>query len=114
MRSWAHEICTRDNEERAIVIATMNEMAYVFQAWVPLIVWQQVDAPQYQKGYITVSVLSVCLIITALTIRVLWARELATLKTDGEQDLVEQGSSIDEQEIVVSKGVEDGAKTIEL
>ncbi|EOO00250.1 putative pantothenate transporter protein [Phaeoacremonium minimum UCRPA7] len=45
--AWAHEICTADNEERAIVTATMNEMAYVLQAWLPLIVWQQVDAPRY-------------------------------------------------------------------
>ena len=54
----------------------MNEMAYVLQAWLPLIVWQQVDAPQYQKGYITVTVLSLLLIITAFTIKFLWQREL--------------------------------------
>jgi ACS family pantothenate transporter-like MFS transporter len=74
-RSWAHEICTYDNEERAIVIASMNEMAYVVQTWLPLIVWQQVEAPEYRKGFITVSFLSASLIVTALTIRVLYARE---------------------------------------
>src|SRR5436305_2161 len=35
--SWAHEICASDNEERAIVVGSMNEMAYVLQAWLPLI-----------------------------------------------------------------------------
>ncbi|KAI9738406.1 MAG: hypothetical protein M1834_008909 [Cirrosporium novae-zelandiae] len=75
--AWAHEICNSDNEERAIVIACMNEMAYVLQAWLPLIVWQQVDAPQYQKGFITVSCLSVMLIITALMVRYMWRREKA-------------------------------------
>jgi hypothetical protein len=74
--SWGHEICNDDNEERAIVIASMNEMAYVVQAWLPLIVWQQIDAPQYQKGFITVSCLSALLIITAFTVRYLWNREL--------------------------------------
>lgn len=74
--SWAHEICNEDNEERAIVVASMNEMAYVLQAWLPLIVWQQVDAPNYQKGYITVVFLAALLITTAFTIRFLWAREL--------------------------------------
>ncbi|PQE32823.1 Pantothenate transporter protein [Rutstroemia sp. NJR-2017a WRK4] len=73
--AWAHEICNEDNEERAIVIATMNEMAYVLQAWLPLIIWQQIDAPRYQKGFITISVLAVVLIFTAFTIRFLWARE---------------------------------------
>ncbi|KAF2735739.1 MFS general substrate transporter [Polyplosphaeria fusca] len=75
--AWAHEICTYDNEERAIVVASMNEFAYVLQAWLPLIVWQQVEAPQYQKGFITISCLSFSLIVTALTIRVLHAREIA-------------------------------------
>jgi hypothetical protein len=73
--SWAHEICSEDNEERALVIGSMNEMAYVFQAWLPLVVWQQVDGPRYRKGFITVSVLSVILIGTALWIRVLDLRE---------------------------------------
>jgi ACS family pantothenate transporter-like MFS transporter len=54
----------------------MNEMAYVLQAWLPLIVWQQVDAPQYQKGFITATFLSTLLIITAFTVRFLWKREL--------------------------------------
>lgn len=53
----------------------MNEMAYVLQAWLPLIVWQQVDAPQYRKGFITVSVLSLILILTTFAIRILWKRE---------------------------------------
>jgi hypothetical protein len=54
----------------------MNEMAYVVQAWLPLIVWQQVDAPQYQKGFITVSCLSLVLIISTFAVRFLWKREL--------------------------------------
>lgn len=73
--AWAHEICSADNEERALVTATMNEMAYVCQAWLPLIVWQQVDAPEYQKGYITVTCLSVLLIITTVVIRMLQNRQ---------------------------------------
>ena len=78
--AWAHEICGEDNEERAIVIASMNEMAYVLQAWLPLIVWQQVDAPRYHKGFVTVSFLSAGMIITALVTRQLWHRELAKKK----------------------------------
>ncbi|KAJ9629546.1 hypothetical protein H2203_001920 [Taxawa tesnikishii (nom. ined.)] len=85
-RSWAHEICADDNEERAIVIATMNEMAYVLQAWLPLIVWQQVDAPQYQKGFITISCLSVLLIITAFVTRYLHKRQLYRQRFTAESD----------------------------
>ncbi|RMZ78714.1 hypothetical protein DV737_g3756, partial [Chaetothyriales sp. CBS 132003] len=51
--AWAHEICSDDNEERALVTGTMNEMAYVFQAWLPLLIWQQVEAPSGQYAYQT-------------------------------------------------------------
>lgn len=74
--SWAHEICASDNEERAIVTAAMNEMAYVVQAWLPLLVWQQVDAPRYHKGFVTVACLSVCIIVTAFGTRWLHKREI--------------------------------------
>lgn len=97
---WAHEICTHDNEERAIVIGTMNEMAYVLQAWLPLIVWQQVEAPEYRKGYITVSCLSFMMIVTALVIRVLHARELM----QGKREDVSDGSLSD---LVGEEGVEE-------
>lgn len=69
--SWAHEICTDDNEERAIVVASMNEMAYVVQVWLPLLVWQQIDAPQYRKGYITITILSAGLIATGFITKAL-------------------------------------------
>ncbi|OTA67289.1 MFS general substrate transporter [Hypoxylon sp. EC38] len=75
--AWAHEICSDDNEERALVVATMNEMAYVVQAWLPLIIWQQVEAPQYHKGFVTMVFLGAGLIVTSLTIRVLHHRERA-------------------------------------
>ena len=74
--AWCHEICADDNEERALVAGAMNEMAYVCQAWLPLIVWQQVDAPRYHKGFITVSCISALLMITALTTRYLHKKEI--------------------------------------
>ncbi|KAI8625212.1 MFS general substrate transporter [Xylariaceae sp. FL1651] len=76
--AWAHEICSDDNEERAFVTASMNELAYVVQAWLPLIIWQQVDSPRYHNGFITMVFISAALIMTALTIRFLHRRELAT------------------------------------
>lgn len=75
MISWANEVCERDSEERAITIAAMNEIAYLLQIWLPLIVWQQVDAPRYFKGYITVSCMSVVLIAMSLVVRHLHNRE---------------------------------------
>ncbi|KAH8166703.1 hypothetical protein CIB48_g1551 [Xylaria polymorpha] len=75
--AWAHEICGDDNEERAFVTASMNELAYVVQAWLPLIIWQQVDSPQYHKGFVTMVFIAAGLIVTAFTIRFLHHRELS-------------------------------------
>ncbi|GKZ29868.1 hypothetical protein AbraIFM66950_006829 [Aspergillus brasiliensis] len=91
---WAHEICTDDNEERALVVGSMNEMAYVFQAWLPLVVWQQVDAPQYRKGFITVTIMSVILIIsTVMTWRwQIWEDERRPKVVQDERVGEERGS----------------------
>ncbi|GAA5953681.1 hypothetical protein JCM8115_004121 [Rhodotorula mucilaginosa] len=48
--SWANEICSADNEERALVVALMNDFAYVVQAIVPNFTWKQVDYPRAQIG----------------------------------------------------------------
>ncbi|OXV10425.1 hypothetical protein Egran_01806 [Elaphomyces granulatus] len=74
--SWAHEICADDNEERAITVGTMNEVAYIFQIWMPQVVWQQVDAPQYQKGYISLTMMSAIHIATAFMLRFQHNREI--------------------------------------
>ena len=84
--AWAHEICTHDNEERAIVVASMNEMAYVLQAWLPLLVWQQVDAPQYRKGFITITFLCAALIVTAIVTRFLHGREISKRASNQRTD----------------------------
>jgi ACS family pantothenate transporter-like MFS transporter len=74
--AWAHEICGDDNEERALVTGTMNEMAYVMQAWLPLVIWQQVEAPSYPKGYPTMVAMSVALIANAFVLRYLHKRQI--------------------------------------
>lgn len=78
--AWAHEICKDDVEERALVTGAMNEMAYVIQAWLPLLVWKQVEAPKYRKGTITMIGLNVSLIITAFVIRYLHKKEIVQKK----------------------------------
>lgn len=54
----------------------MNEMAYVFQAWLPLVIWKITEAPRYPKGNRTLVGIAVCLIATAFAIRFLHAKEL--------------------------------------
>lgn len=85
----------------------MNEIAYVFQAWLPLIVWQQVDAPEYHKGYITVTCLSVLLIGTAFLVRYLHRRQIAQKNADLIQESLDredasEGSSTPPTQIDIS------------
>ncbi|KAL1997135.1 hypothetical protein VTN49DRAFT_8000 [Thermomyces lanuginosus] len=98
--TWANEICSADSEERAIAIAAMNEFAYIVQIWLPLLVWQQVDAPRYFKGYITVSCMSAAMLVICLIVRVLHEREIAVM----EQQLFSQqhGEREDEQGLRVT------------
>ncbi|KAJ0415163.1 major facilitator superfamily domain-containing protein [Aspergillus carlsbadensis] len=67
--SWAQEICSNDNEERALVVATMNTMSHVFQAWLPQIVWQQVDAPKYRSGFISCAGMAIGLLCMVGVVR---------------------------------------------
>ena len=70
--SWAHGICAEYNDECAVVTATMNEMAYLLEARLLLVMWQQVQAPQYHR----VSLLSGPVIVNALVAEFLHDREL--------------------------------------
>lgn len=78
--AWAHEICKDDNEERALVTGSMNQMAYVFQAWLPLLIWKTTDAPSYPKGFITMVFFGAGLVLNSFVIRILHNRELASKK----------------------------------
>jgi len=75
--AWAHEITSADNEERALVTAAMNELASVFQAWLPLLVWRVTEAPRYMKGFVTMTVLWFFVIVIVFVIRHLQKREIA-------------------------------------
>ncbi|KAF4222401.1 hypothetical protein CNMCM5878_005683 [Aspergillus fumigatiaffinis] len=97
LMAWAHEICAEDNEERALVVGSMNEMAYVFQAWLPQVVWRQVEAPGYRKGFVTVTVLSGILILATFVTVGLEKRERAkklsgTTEHESEDSLPGVGS----------------------
>jgi MFS transporter, ACS family, pantothenate transporter len=86
--AWAHEICSDDNEERALVTGTMNEAAYIIQAWLPLLVWQQVEAPRYPKGFPTMIGIAIGLLTTTAAIKWLHERQKAQRKEVIRDDLI--------------------------
>lgn len=48
--TWANEVCAGDNEERALVISSMNGMQYAFDAWLPIVIYPQTMAPSFRKS----------------------------------------------------------------
>ncbi|OAQ59319.1 MFS transporter Liz1/Seo1 [Pochonia chlamydosporia 170] len=83
--AWGTEICGSDNEERAFVVAAMNSMGSAIQAWLPLLIWKQVDAPRYFKGFLTMVFIAVALNSTALLTRFLQRREERRRERDSDR-----------------------------
>ncbi|KAL1641091.1 hypothetical protein SLS58_006364 [Diplodia intermedia] len=50
--TWANEICAGDNEERALVISSMNGMQYAVAAWLPIVIFPQTMAPDFRQSII--------------------------------------------------------------
>ncbi|BGP19099.1 hypothetical protein JCM10213v2_007186 [Rhodosporidiobolus nylandii] len=73
--SWASEICSADNEERSLVIALMNTLAYVQQAIVPDFTWKQTDYPKCTIGYWYSFGLSIALFFWVFLVRHLHHRD---------------------------------------
>lgn len=71
----------------------MSQMGNVVSAWLPLIVFQQVDAPRYYKGWITLCAINVSLIVSTFVTWQLQKRETANKKagedlSDGDDSSV--------------------------
>ncbi|GAA6041481.1 hypothetical protein JCM8097_001897 [Rhodosporidiobolus ruineniae] len=73
--SWASEICSTDNEERALVISAMNNMAYVVQAVVPNFTWKTTDYPKCTIGLSYSAGLSIALFFQVFLVRHLHERD---------------------------------------
>jgi len=50
--AWANELTGYDSEKRSFVVASCNMWAYVMQAWLPIVIFPQVEQPRVLKGNI--------------------------------------------------------------
>ncbi|KZT20783.1 MFS general substrate transporter [Neolentinus lepideus HHB14362 ss-1] len=62
--AWANQICADDNQERAIVLASMNMWNNVINAWWPLLFYPATDAPRFRKGMIAM----ICTAVATLAV----------------------------------------------
>ncbi|KAJ4424795.1 hypothetical protein N0V82_000514 [Gnomoniopsis sp. IMI 355080] len=65
--TWASEVCADDNEERALVIGSMNGFQYAVAAWLPIVTFPQLDAPTFRKGFPSTFGLDIAAIVCVLT-----------------------------------------------
>jgi ACS family pantothenate transporter-like MFS transporter len=48
--SWANEVCADNNEERAVVVSSMNGFQYAVAAWLPIVIFPQTMAPTFRES----------------------------------------------------------------
>ncbi|KAF1955355.1 pantothenate transporter liz1 [Byssothecium circinans] len=49
--TWINEICSESAEHRIVIIGIVEAIAFTFQAWVPLLVYDTGKAPKFPIGY---------------------------------------------------------------
>jgi len=63
--AWTNELTGYDNEKRSFVVACCNTFAYVFQAWLPIVIFPQVEQPRVFKGNVANAAIDFALVCVA-------------------------------------------------
>lgn len=109
--TWVNEVCADDNEERALVISSMNGFQYAVAAWLPIVIFPQTMAPTFRYGFPGTFGLVIAALIAIITIQVLHLRELRLRKGATR---VDAGNESDETaEEIDSKGLGQRSKSLE-
>lgn len=89
--AWANVVCAADEQERAVVIASMNLWSNVVQAWWSIVFYAADLAPTWTRGWIAMICVCVLTTVIALVVRYLDRREVRgiesgvlTRHTDGD------------------------------
>ncbi|KAF9008916.1 MFS general substrate transporter [Cyathus striatus] len=62
--AWANQICADDDQERNIVLASMNMWNNVINAWWSIVFYPATDAPKFRKGMVAM----ICICIATMGI----------------------------------------------
>ncbi|EXJ77096.1 hypothetical protein A1O3_10254 [Capronia epimyces CBS 606.96] len=98
--TWANETCADDNEQRAMVISSMNGFQYAVAAWLPIIIFPQTMAPTFRRGFPTTWGLVIAAIFSVIAIQLFILRDrrkaAAKRPTAAEDGANEGGSRVTE------------------
>ncbi|GAA5865031.1 hypothetical protein JCM8547_007688 [Rhodosporidiobolus lusitaniae] len=79
--SWANEIAVEDEQERSVLLAAMNVIAYAFNAWFGPVFWPATDAPHFKRGFRLTLAFVPILVVSTLVTRWLQRREQRARQT---------------------------------
>jgi len=93
--AWANEICADDDQERSVVLASMNMWNNVVNAWWTIVFYPATDAPKFHKGMI--AMICVCVATLAVTYLVYYLeRREKRQKREMQQDSEPEVGKVDE------------------
>ncbi|KAI5476501.1 pantothenate transporter liz1 [Pseudohyphozyma bogoriensis] len=81
--TWINEICHENAEERAFMCGAANALFYMVNTWLPILLFPQVTAPTYPKGFKTTFAFAVASIPMILGVRWMQNRQEAIIKARG-------------------------------
>ncbi|CDO71805.1 hypothetical protein BN946_scf184939.g29 [Trametes cinnabarina] len=73
--AWANELNGHDNEKRSFIVANCNMWAYVMQAWLPIVIFPQVEQPRVFKGNVATACINFAMMCFAMATYILSRRD---------------------------------------
>ncbi|GAA6008115.1 uncharacterized protein JCM10292_001850 [Rhodotorula paludigena] len=95
--SWANDITQHDNEERAIVLASMNMWSNAFNSWWSIVFFPADHAPKWERGMISIIVLCPIFVGVTLAARYLQLRDQRRGLVPGKEAAAALGSGSEEE-----------------
>ncbi|KAL1665683.1 major facilitator superfamily domain-containing protein [Schizophyllum commune] len=86
--SWINEVLSHSEEQRRIVIGVVETLAFTFQAWVPLLIYNTGEAPRFRIGYQMAAMFFAIEILLTLVMAWLWrGRNTSGVDLKEEKDI---------------------------
>ncbi|KAI0787375.1 MFS general substrate transporter [Fomes fomentarius] len=103
--AWTNELNGHDNEKRSFIVASCNMWAYVMQAWLPIVIFPQVEQPRVLKGNIATACINFGMMSFAMATLFLSRRDQRRAQKLGHSDSAAP-SELDSEDIVLADELE--------
>ncbi|KDQ64712.1 hypothetical protein JAAARDRAFT_118003 [Jaapia argillacea MUCL 33604] len=106
--AWANQICFDDNQERGIVLASMNMWNNAVNAWWPLLFYPATDAPKFHNGMIAMICTGIATLLVTWLVWYLEKREnrrtIQERSQADENNIVEEDAKFVDPQIDIKRG----------